>query len=148
MFGSFVLIALKLASMLDCNLHIPIPKYLTGLQKPLKLTDLTSPEPTLALQQIRIIPLKTKDFTIELVYTKQIQIPITTTEPITRVASIDLGINNLATLVTTLQNTNPLIINGKTLKSYNKHFNKTLANLKSQAMKCNNQYSTKRINTL
>ena len=131
----------------SCGIHIPIPSHLKGLQKPIKLTDLTSPEPKLALQQIRIIPLKTKQYTIELVYTKQLEVPINQA-PITKVASIDLGINNLVTLVTTIPNEQPLIINGKPLKSYNKQFNKTLAHLKSQAMKCNNRHTTNQINIL
>ena len=44
--------------------------------------------------------------------------------------------------------TNPLIINGKGLKSYNKYFNKKLAYLKSEAQLKNKGYTTKRIQRL
>ena len=48
-------------------------------------------------------------------------------------AAIDLGINNLATIVTT--NSSPMIINGKPLKSINHHWNKRRAKLQSKLPK-------------
>ena len=134
----------------SCGLHFPIPQYLAGIQK--KTTpnqQLNGKEPSLLeLVQLRIIP-KQQEFQVDLVYEKEITLyQQNPPEPITRVASIDLGINNLATLVTTLPNTNPLLINGRHLKSYNKQFNKKLANLKSKAMVCNQQYTTRQINLL
>ena len=48
-------------------------------------------------------------------------------------AAIDLGINNLATIVTT--NFSPMIINGKPLKSINHHWNKRRAKLQSKLPK-------------
>lgn len=49
-----------------------------------------------------------------------------------RSASIDLGVNNLAT-VTFNTGDRPIIINGKPIKSINRYFNKKVAKLKSQS---------------
>ena len=40
------------------------------------------------------------------------------------VLGIDLGLNNLATLVSNQPDVNPMLINGKPLKSINQYFNK------------------------
>jgi putative transposase len=101
------------------------------------------------IRQLRIIPLL-NSYRIELVYTKEIQLPTyeTNQEP-HNIASIDLGINNFATVVTYGSRPyRPLILNGKGLKSYNKNFNKKLATLKSVAKQSNNKYSTKAIQAL
>ena len=50
--------------------------------------------------------------------------------------SIDLGINNFATVYSTV--TRPFILNGKPLKSYNSYYNKQKAKIKSQ-LKINNK---------
>jgi putative transposase len=97
------------------------------------------------IRQVRIIPLL-NSYRIEIVYDKEIQVP---NKPGTNVASIDLGINNFATVVTYgSQSYRPLILNGKGLKSYNKNFNKKLATLKSAAKQSNNKYTTKAIQAL
>ena len=133
----------------SCDLHFPIPPYLKGIQK--KTTpnqQLSGKDPSpLEFLQLRIIP-KLHEFQLEIVYEKEITFPNTQSEPISRVASIDLGINNLATLVTTLPNTDPLLINGRHLKSYNKQFNKRLAHLQQAAKTCQNKYTTNQIQTL
>ena len=49
-----------------------------------------------------------------------------------RYASIDLGVNNLATVSSNV--IKPYIINGRPIKSVNQFFNKTLANLQSKGM--------------
>ena len=48
-------------------------------------------------------------------------------------AAIDLGVNNLATIVTNVSS--PFIINGKPLKSINQRYNKRVARLKSKLQK-------------
>lgn len=101
------------------------------------------------IRQVRIIPL-INSYRIEIVYTKEIQLPNYTqgTEP-HNLASIDLGINNFATVVTYgSKPTRPIILNGKGLKSYNKQFNKKLAHLKSSSMLSNKKYTTKAIQML
>ena len=79
------------------------------------------------LQQVRIIP-KYQHFVIEVVYKKEVS-----NEKLTHdnVLGIDLGLNNLATLVSNQPDVNPMLINGKPLKSINQYFNKKKAKLMS-----------------
>lgn len=99
------------------------------------------------IRQVRIIPLL-NCYRIELVYKKEIQVP-DPKETINCVASIDLGINNFAAIVTYGPNSSrPLILNGKGLKSYNKNFNKKLSKLQSQSMLLNKKHTTKAIQML
>lgn len=99
------------------------------------------------IRQVRIIPLL-NSYRIELVYDKEIQLP-DPKETINCVASIDLGLNNFAAIVTYgSKPSRPLLLNGKGLKSYNKNFNKKLSHLKSQSMLLNKKHTTKAIKNL
>lgn len=73
--------------------------------------------------QVRIIP-NSIYYTIEVVYEVPEVMPL---EDNGRMASIDIGLNNLATL-TTNTDSKPLIINGKPLKSINQYYIKTKQN--------------------
>jgi len=79
------------------------------------------------LQQVRIIP-KYQHFVIEVVYKKEVS-----NEKLTHdnVLGIDLGLNNLATLVSNQPDVHPMLINGKPLKSINQYFNQKKAKLMS-----------------
>lgn len=79
------------------------------------------------LQQVRIIP-KYQHFVIEVVYKKEVS-----NEKLTHdnVLGIDLGLNNLATLVSNQPDVNPMLINGRPLKSINQYFNKKKSKLMS-----------------
>ncbi len=79
------------------------------------------------LQQVRIIP-KYQHFVIEVVYKKEVSNDKLTHD---NVLGIDLGLNNLATLVSNQPDVNPMLINGKPLKSINQYFNKKKAKLMS-----------------
>lgn len=61
-----------------------------------------------------------------------------------RVMSIDLGVNNFAT-VTSNTEIAPFIINGRPIKSMNQYYNKRKAELISQAEICNKIKDTKRL---
>lgn len=63
-----------------------------------------------------------------------------------RYASIDLGVNNLITVSSNV--CDPIIINGKPLKSINEFYNKKIAKLKSEVMKCQGLYTSKKIQNL
>ena len=63
------------------------------------------------------------------------------------VASIVLGLDNFAAIAFYKPHIQPILINGKGLKSYNRNYNKILANLKSQASK-QGYKTTKRIQAL
>ena len=77
-----------------------------------------------SLHQVRLIP-NGRNIKVEIVYEKEIE---QADVDKTKYASIDLGLDNLATMVTSEGCT---IYSGKYLKSYNNHFNKTLSHLQS-----------------
>jgi len=79
------------------------------------------------LQQVRIIP-KYQHFVIEVVYKVDVSNYELTHD---NVLGIDLGLNNLATLVSNQPDVHPMLINGKPLKSINQYFNKKKAKLMS-----------------
>lgn len=78
------------------------------------------------IQQVRLIP-KATCYVIEVVYNIDNKSEKTFNN---RIASIDLGINNLAT-VTSNCSLKSLIINGKPLKSFNQFYNRKKAKLQS-----------------
>jgi IS605 OrfB family transposase len=91
-------------------------------------------------QQTRIKP-GLKSFKVEIVY------KIEDTEPAgnDKYASIDLGLDNLATMVC---EEGAFIYSGKFLKSYNSHFNKRLSKLQSIKDKQGMKNATKRIKNM
>ena len=98
------------------------------------------------LKEARFIPHKTH-ITLEIAYEIKEE-SSKLTQDFKYLAGIDLGIDNFSTISILKGSTNPLIINGKGLKSYNKYFNKKLASLKSEAQIKNKRYTTKRIQRL
>lgn len=115
------------------------------IQFPKKMQGFTIKTKTDSVKQVRIIP-KPERIIVEVVYTKDIK-DINTSD-LKYVAGIDIGIDNFAAISVWNNNTKPIIINGKGLKSYNKYFNKKLAHLKSEAMTKNGLQSTHRIQRL
>ena len=100
----------------DNQIHFP---------KKSKLPELTTTVNN--LQQVRIIP-KYQHFVIEVVYKKEVSNDKLTHD---NVLGIDLGLNNLATLVSNQPDVNHKLINGKPLKSINQYFNQKKAFLMS-----------------
>lgn len=112
--------------------------YLAKKYNRLKIkTQLTTEK----INQIRIIP-KHQYFKIEVIYEKDINSNACLDDD--KVASIDLGLNNLATLVTNFD-TEPMIYNGKKLKSINHYYNYKILlaqkelNLKQNHIKLHNK---------
>ena len=87
--------------------------------------DLRIPTKVETPQQVRIIP-KVGCYIIEVIY----EIKENKMKQNQRVASIDLGLNNLATVVTN-DGDNPILISGKKLKSINQYYNKMTSKKKS-----------------
>ena len=79
------------------------------------------------LQQVRIIP-QSSCYVIEVVYRKEKKEHDLDSN---LYLGIDLGIDNLATLTTNLEDKNPLLVNGKVIKSINQFYNKYKAKLMS-----------------
>ena len=91
-------------------------------------------------QQVRIVP-KTGCYVIEVVYeTKENKL-----KQNQRVASIDLGLNNLATVVTN-DGDNPILISGKKIKSINQYYNKIAS--KQKSLLPNNIFTSKSLDRL
>ena len=121
---------------LDNNKFKVIDGYVYFCWKPLKVMNNTFmtniPEGT-KLMQLRFVP-KNGEYIMEVVY--QIEIP-DIEEKAERVASIDLGVDNLMT-ITTNCGVKPLVINGKPLKSINQYYNKKISEMRSELKKRHN----------
>ena len=91
------------------------------------------------IQQIRIIPLRTKSYKIEIIYEKQEKQLIENDY----LCGIDVGLNNLFTISFNSVEKQNLIIKGNALKSINQYYNKKKARLQSKLK--NNQKISKQI---
>jgi len=100
--------------------HPPQYKQLSGSTLSIK-TELET------VNQVRIVPNKVGSFTLEIIY----EIPDVEKVNNANYAGIDMGLNNLAAIVTNIGST-PILINGKPLKAINQFYNKKLAQLKSK----------------
>ncbi|NEP80849.1 MAG: IS200/IS605 family element transposase accessory protein TnpB [Okeania sp. SIO3B3] len=84
--------------------------------------------PTSQIKQVRLVP-RLNHYVIEVIYEateKQYDLEKN------RCASIDIGLNNLATLTFNQAGIKPLLINGRPLKSINQYYNKVKSFLQSQ----------------
>lgn len=111
---------------LDKNLYVNIPQWEKYGEKISKFN------------QIRLIP-NNSNIKVEIVYEKE---PEKADVDKSQYAAIDLGIDNLATMVTS---DGCIIFNGRYLKSYNSYFNKILSRLQSVKDKQGIKRFTKRI---
>ena len=89
-------------------------------------------------QQVRLIP-NNRDIKVEIIYEQEIKQADVSKD---KCAAIDLGLDNLATMVT---DEGCAIFSGKYLKSYNQYFNKTLSHLQSIKDQQGIKRSTRRI---
>ena len=96
------------------------------------------------INQVRIVPFK-NNYKIEIVYEKLQKINDLN---ITRVASIDLGINNLCSLTSNIKGFQPILINGRTLKSMNQYYNKKKSKIQSELKIKNNKDWSKKLTRL
>lgn len=96
------------------------------------------------IQQVRFVP-KSNHIIAEVIY--NVEIPDEVISDNGRYMSIDLGIDNLATIAYNFGES-PVIINGKGLKSINQYYNKYLAYYQSIAKMHNGLHQTNRISRL
>jgi putative transposase len=96
------------------------------------------------IAMVRIIP-KNSYYIIEIVYNKQEQ-PLQ--EDNGRYCSIDLGLENLATVTSNIKSITPLLIKGSKLKNINQYYNKILGKRKSILEKRNKKKKSKFISKL
>jgi transposase, IS605 orfB family len=88
---------------------------------------------------VRIVPGSGK-FTVEIGFERELEPQIMSGS----YASIDPGVNNLVTMVDTVTK-NPVIINGKPLKSINQWYNKKIAEMRSETEKLHGKYWSKKM---
>ena len=91
--------------------------------------------------QIRIVP-NNQVFCVEIVYSISVEDILLPDNG--RYMSIDLGLDNLATIVTNT-GSKPVIVNGKGLKSNNQYYNKKKAHYQKVAKQMNNESYTNRL---
>ena len=120
----------------DGILHLP--KAFNGFTIKPKCVTLHNFE---KINQIRIVP-NNQIFCIEIVYSVVINDNMLPDNG--RYMSIDLGLDNLATIVTNT-GLNPIIVNGKGLKSNNQYYNKQKAYYQSVAKSMNCKFYTNRL---
>lgn len=96
------------------------------------------------LIQVRFVP-RGSCYIMEIVY--EVEIPKIKQQLPKRIVSIDLGVNNLVTLANNI-GLNPIIINGKGIKSINQFYNKRKAEEQSQLMIRNKQYWSKKLDVI
>lgn len=115
--------------------YLAFPKKMKGFKIKTKLEK---------FQQVRILP-RYKHFIVEVVYR------VDKVEPKKDnglYIGIDLGINNFATVGSNLPSFKPIIINGKSIKSFNKYYNKLSSRYKEISKRMNNLDYTNRLNRL
>lgn len=117
------------------------PKIFGGFQISPKFVKLDN---YVSFQQVRFIP-GFQSFTIELVY--NVEVPEKVLPDNGRYLSIDIGLDNLATVVNNA-GLKPFIINGKGLKSMNKYYNKQISHYREVAKRMNDLDYTKRMDFL
>ena len=86
------------------------------------------------ISEVRFVPLGTS-YVVEVVYGKQPQYKEGDFCPLydkNRVLGIDIGLDNLAAMITNQPDIHPVLINGKTLKSINALYNKQCADLRAK----------------
>ena len=93
------------------------------------------------INQVRIIP-RGQIFHLEIVYSVSVEDELLPDNG--RYMSIDLGLDNLATVVTNTMS-QPVIIDGKGLKSKNQYYNKQVAHYRSIAARMNGKFYTNRL---
>ena len=98
----------------------------------------------ISFQQVRFIP-NYNSFTVELVY--NIEVPDDVLSDNGKYLSVDIGLDNLATVVNNI-GLKPIVINGKGLKSINKYYNKQISRYSEIAKRMNNRDYTNRMNSL
>ena len=92
---------------------------------------------------IRIVP-KNSYFVIEVLYEKS---ELELKQDNQKYTSIDLGVNNLATITDNI-NSKPIIINGKPIKSINQYYNKEKARLTSELELKQKRKTSKKLNKI
>ena len=93
---------------------------------------------------VRFIPRGTC-YVMEIVF--EVEVPDAPTGKPTRIAGIDLGVNNFATVTNNI-GLQPIIINGRSVKSVNQFYNKRKSQMQSDLKKRNDQHWSRALDEL
>ena len=121
----------------DCKIRnsvVVFPKKFKGFSIRTKVDN---------IQQVRILP-RNNFILIEVVYRMEVSASLTDND---RYLGIDIGLDNLATITNNFWN-EPVIMNGKHIKSINQYYNKKLSKQRSIAKRMNSSNWTKEMNKL
>lgn len=132
--GRFIFILTKQeCKLIDGVIHFP--KTFNGFKLTTKING--------KLKQVRFVP-RNQHIVIEVVY--ETDVP-EQKEDNGRYISIDLGLDNFATIVNNIGE-KPIVINGKGLKSVNQYYNKMLSHYRKVAKQMNNLDWTQRMSKI
>lgn len=120
---------------------LKFPKSFQGFTVKPRCTSLSNFE---KINQVRIIP-RGQVFNLEIVYSVSVEDEMLPDNG--RYMSIDLGLDNLATVVTNTRS-QPFIVDGKGLKSKNQYYNKQVAHCRSVAERMNDRFYTNRLHRI
>ena len=121
--------------------ELSFPKSFNGFTIKPRFTELLN---FVSFQQVRFIP-GYKSFMVELVY--NIEVPDYALADNERYLSVDIGLDNLATVVNNA-GLDAFVINGKGLKSINKYYNKQMSHYREIAKRMNGRDYTDRMDSL
>lgn len=96
-----------------------------------------------SVKQVRFVP-KPDCYIIEVVYESKVKEQLLDNN---RVMSIDLGVNNLASIVTNVSK-KAILIDGRKLKSINQYYNKKRSKIQQQLKKVNGKENSRRLMSL
>lgn len=135
--GKMILIITGQQAKLKQNL-LKFPKSFQGFTVKPRCVSLSNFE---KINQVRIIP-RGQVFHLEIVYSVSVKDEMLPDNG--RYMSIDLGLDNLATVVTNVE-VQPIIVNGKGLKSINQYYNKQSAHYQEISKRMNSRFYTNRL---
>jgi len=95
------------------------------------------------IKEVNVKPLKTGKYSVNIIYEFKEESRVSNNN---NYCSIDLGLNNLMTLTSNKKGLDPLVVNGRPLKSINQFYNKKKARFQEELPE--DVYSSKKINKL
>jgi len=95
------------------------------------------------IKEVNVKPLKSGKYSVNIIYEFKEEPRVSNNN---NYCSIDLGLNNLMTLTSNKKGLDPLVVNGRPLKSINQFYNKKKARFKEELPE--DVYSSKKINKL
>lgn len=138
--GNAILILTNQEARLKDN-RLAFPKTFNGFTICPKFTEKSNFS---SFQQVRFLP-QYKKITAELVY--RIEVPDAKLADNGRYLGVDIGIDNLATVVNNF-GAEPIVIDGRSLKSINQFYNKEISHYRGVAKRMNDMNYTRRMGRL